>query len=70
MVEGESFRPTGIEHIVDAMLAEFIDEMRVLSDEEYNKLCTIMVKDSTTLPTSLSSVTSRLYSDKRLLVNK
>lgn len=66
MVEGETFRPTGIEQVVDAMLGEFIDEMRILSDDEYNKLCAMMVRDSTTLPTSLSSVTSRLYSDKRL----
>ena len=66
MVEGETFRPTGIEQVVDAMLREFIDEMRILSDDEYNKLCAMMVRDSTTLPTSLSSMTSRLYSDKRL----
>lgn len=66
MVEGETFRPTGIEGIVDAMLQEFIDEMRILNEDEYTKLCTMMVRESTTLPTSLSSVASRLYSDKRL----
>jgi len=65
MVEGETFRPTGIEQIVDAMMLEFIDEMRILSEDEYDKLCAMMVRESTTLPTSLASVTSRLYSDKR-----
>lgn len=69
MVEGETFRPTGIEAAVDAMLREFIAEMRVLGDKEYRDLCAIMVRSSTTLPTSLGSVASRLYSDKRLWAN-
>lgn len=66
MVEGEAFRPTGIEAVVDAMLGEFIAEMRVLAESEYKDLCALLVRSSTKLPTSLSSVASRLYSDKRL----
>ena len=66
MLEGETFRPTGIEEIVDAMINEYIGEMRILNENEYNTLCRLLVKESSRLPTSLSRLTSRLYSDKRL----
>lgn len=66
MVEGETFRPTGIEEAVDSMIKEFIAEMRILNESEYDSLCNMLVKESSVLPSSLSKVASRLYSDKRL----
>lgn len=66
MVEGETFRPTGIEDVVDATLSEFIDEMRILKEEEYNNLCSMLVRESTRLPPTLVKMASRLYSDKQL----
>jgi len=66
MLEGEAFRPTGIEDAVETTIREFIDEMRVLKEEEYNSLCKMLIKDSSAIPSSLSKLASRLYSDKRL----
>jgi len=63
-LQGEVFRPSNVEKVVDDMLKEFMEQIGKFNEEEYKTRCDVMMHDMNTLSRSLAVTTYKLFNDK------
>ncbi|MCA6492174.1 MAG: hypothetical protein IM572_05825 [Chitinophagaceae bacterium] len=61
LVQGESFRPHQIEHQIDGTLQKFIDELRQIPTDEFEKVKLLMLEQMTEFSVLLENIHSKYH---------
>lgn len=65
MIEGEGFKPTEIEEIIESIIKLFIKDIMRLDVIEYKRFSKEIVAGITQMPKSLEKVARKLYVSRR-----
>lgn len=61
MIQGENFRPNGIEQLIDELLEQFIKDLESIDDADFAKAKQAIVEDLTDFTTNLDDVSNKYY---------
>jgi len=61
LVQGESFRPHQIEHQIDGTIQKFIDGLMAISEEEFEKVKTLMLEQLTEFSVLLENIHEKYH---------